>query len=148
MSLVRNPSFETAGPECWAMQRYGTNNGVGSRVTDPRTGSYAWRITTTSYTSGDSTLATHPTCALPATVGKPVTVSVWYKGATARTRIAIYIPNGTGGWKWWAESPTRSGSTGWTQLTWTTPPMTAGQYRIGLMQTAAGTVTFDDVTAQ
>jgi peptidoglycan/xylan/chitin deacetylase (PgdA/CDA1 family) len=149
---VTNPSFDTDAnadgiPDCWTTERDGSNNGVGSRVTGPRTGAYAWNITIGSYSSGDARLISNSRCTIRAEKGKSVTAVVWYKGTTAKPRLAAFIPDGDRGWRLWSSSPTYGTVSGWTKITWTTPPATTSSFRLAVMQTGAGSVTFDDVGA-
>jgi peptidoglycan/xylan/chitin deacetylase (PgdA/CDA1 family) len=129
--------------DCWARTSFGTNTATWSRVAG-RSG-MAEQVTVSGLTSGDRKIISAPTCAVTVTPGRSYTIKAWYKG-TGSARFAGYIPNGSGGWNWWAQSSTHAAASNWTQVTWSTPVIPAGvtSIRFGESIFANGTLAVDD----
>lgn len=153
VQLLKNPSLETdtnkdGVPDCWQRGGFGTNSFRWTRTTDAHSGSWAQRLTITSYSSGDRKLISTQdlgTCAPALTPGHRYRVSAWYK-SDAPPLFKAYTRNSAGGWSWWAQSallPTR-GTYGFAE--WTTPAVPSGALglSVGLVLERVGTLTLDD----
>src|SRR6476620_11598584 len=81
-SLV-NPSLETASgstPSCWTLGGYGTNSYTWTRTTDAHSGTYAEKLSVSSFSSGDRKLVSKQdtgTCAPAAAPGHSYAVKQW-----------------------------------------------------------------------
>jgi peptidoglycan/xylan/chitin deacetylase (PgdA/CDA1 family) len=150
-NMITNPGLETLTnglPECWAAGGYGTNTPTFSVVSPGHSGNNAEQLVMTGYSSGDAKLLPALDtggCSPAGTTGHVYTLSAWYK-STAATQFEVYYRLGTGYWAYWTASPTYAASSGWTQVTWTTPALPAGASGIswGLNIQANGTLTTDD----
>jgi hypothetical protein len=153
--LLKNPSLESdtnndGVPDCWQRGGYGTNSFSWARTPDAHSGSWAQRLTITSYSSGDRKLVSlqdQGTCAPALIPGHRYRVSAWYK-SDAPPLFKAYTRNSSGGWSWWAQSallPTR-GTYGFAE--WTTPAAPSGALglSVGLVLERVGTITVDDFT--
>lgn len=155
--LLKNPSLETDSngdgvPDCWQRGGFGTNAYSWSRTTDAHSGSWAQRVTITSYSNGDRKLISQQdfgVCAPPLTVGHRYRVSAWYK-ANAAPRFKAYYRNASGGWLWWAQSPLQPTRGAYGYAEWTTPPAPSGALAlsVGLALERVGTMTMDDFTLE
>lgn len=145
---IVNPSLEADAnndgvADCWKHDGYGTNTVTWSRVAG-HTGT-AEQMTITSYTNGDRKLLIASNCAVTVAPGRSYTISAWVKGGP-NARFAAYVPNGSGGWNWWAQSSYHPAASNWTQVSWTTPVIPAGVTSItfGESLVGAGTLAVDD----
>jgi peptidoglycan/xylan/chitin deacetylase (PgdA/CDA1 family) len=153
-NLVWNSSFESSSggrPTCFQNGAYGNNTNSVSQVTDGPpfdTGFYAEQLTVSNYVSGDAKILTQQdlgSCAPQLNGGTRYVVSAWYR-STAPTLFILFARNPLGGWSYWTESPLLQASAGWTQATFTTPALPAGDTGIsfGLGLVSNGTLTVDD----
>ena len=153
VNLLRNSSLDadanTDGvADCWQRAGYGTNTFSWSRVVGRGVGS-AEQLTIASLASGDRKLISPLDgggCAPATTPARVYDVSGWYRSG-APVRFVTYTRDAAGTWTFWAQSPFFPASTGWSQATWTTPPVRAGATGIsaGLALNATGSATFDDL---
>jgi peptidoglycan/xylan/chitin deacetylase (PgdA/CDA1 family) len=150
--LLQNPSLETAvgsTPSCWQLGGYGTNTYTWTRTTDAHSGSFAERVSISSYTSGDRKMVSSQdsgTCAPAVTAGRTYTTTAWYK-STVQPYIFVYYRNGAGTWVYWSQSPKLAVASSWTQATWTTPavPSDATNISVGMGISGVGSITMDDL---
>jgi peptidoglycan/xylan/chitin deacetylase (PgdA/CDA1 family) len=154
-NLLQNPGLEQGTsnpPSCWLLGGYGTNTFTWTWTSDAHTGTHAENLNITSYTNGDRKLLTafNGTCSIATQAGRSYTITVWYK-STAKPAIFAFISTTgpTGGYSWLGQSPGQPISSGWTQATWTTPPMPANttNLSVGMGLNTAGSVTMDDFGA-
>lgn len=131
--------------DCWARTSYGTSTASWSRVAGRSGFAEQVTISSLSTTNGDRKLISATNCAVPVTPGRTYTIKAWYKGGPS-ARLVGYVPNGSGGWNWWAQSSTHTTAANWTQVSWTTPVVPAGvtSIRIGESLLAVGTLAVDD----
>ena len=127
---------------------YGSNTVHWQRIRDAHSGSWAERLTMTSYHSGGAELL--PLfdlggCTLPVHVGRTYSLSVWYT-STARSQFSVYYRNADGRWRYWTSSPYFAPAAQWTQAQWQTPAVPAGATGLsyGLSLFSKGTLTTDD----
>jgi hypothetical protein len=135
--------------DCWQRAGYGTNTYSWSRVPG-RNGGSAEQLTIDSLASGDRKLISpldSGGCAPATTPGRVHEVAGWYR-STAPVRFVAYTRDAAGAWTFWAQSPLFPAASGWSQATWTTPPVRAGATAVsaGLALNVVGTATFDDLT--
>jgi hypothetical protein len=135
-------------PDCWQKGGYGTNSYSFTRTSDAHSGGWAEKVQITSWGSGDRKLIMAldgGTCAQAVQPGHQYRLSGWYKG-TAPTNFVVYLRSSSGAWNYWASGPKVPASSAWTQATWTTPAVPAGNAYLsfGLNLTQAGTLTTDD----
>lgn len=149
-NLVTNPSLEQATgsvPTCWLQGGWGTNNRAWSRVSTAQSGSFAHRVTMTSFTDGDAKLLQDFTsaCAPTVTPGQTYVLSAYYTSSVPTPFIGFVRNGATGAWSYWFTSATQPASSTYRQATMTTPPVPAGADRIswGLGLVAAGSLTTD-----
>jgi len=163
-ATVLNPSLETAASPyatkegfaasigeaslCWEQDTYGSNDATYERVRDAHSGRWADQINVTRYSSGDAKVIVAQdigTCSIQVQPGYTYLLSAWYTG-TAPTRLDVFYFNAQGGWGYGASSSFSAPSTGWRQITWTTPPVPVGAERMsfGLALAAVGHLTVDD----
>ncbi len=163
-ATVVNPSLETPATPfatrdgfaagigeaslCWEQDTFGSNDATYARVHDPRSGRWADQITIGHYSSGDAKVIVAQdigTCSIQVQPGYTYDLSAWYKG-TAPTRLDVFYFKQQGGWGYAVSSPFSGPSAGWSQITWTTPPVPAGVERMsfGLALAAVGHLTVDD----
>ncbi|HEX3785682.1 MAG TPA: polysaccharide deacetylase family protein [Pseudonocardiaceae bacterium] len=152
-TTLPNPSLEasTTGdgfPDCFMPAGYGTNTPTWARTTNAHTGSYAQQVSVTGYSDGDAILL--PTFDLgactPAVIpGDSYNLSIWYE-STAITQFALYTRTAGGYWSYWTSGPWLAPASTWTQATFATPAVPAGQVGIsfGLAVIANGSLTTDD----
>jgi peptidoglycan/xylan/chitin deacetylase (PgdA/CDA1 family) len=156
-NLLQNPSLESDRnadglPDCWFLGGYGTNAFNWTRTADAHSGSFAERLDITSYTSGDRKLMTpldplvQGMCAPVAVPGRSYRVSGYFK-STAPVRIVAYTRDAAGAWSFWTKSAFFAASSGWSQASWSTPPVPAGvtALSVGLALSSVGSATFDDL---
>ncbi len=155
-NLLQNAGLESGSgntPTCWALGGYGTNTFTWTWTSDAHTGSHAENLNITAYTNGDRKLlaAFNGSCSIATAAGRQYTISVWYKSTARPVIFAFSSTTGpTGAYNFLAQSPMQSIASGWTQATWTTPPMPAGttNLSVGMGLTGqAGSVTMDDFGA-
>jgi hypothetical protein len=77
-------------------------------------------------------------CGTPVTPARAYTIAAWYQ-ATSMTRPIVYTYNRAVGWKKWFTGDPYSGSTSWSKIESTTPPVPAGTEQIGLGFAVDGT---------
>jgi len=92
---IVNPSLEqdvdrNDVPDCFTTAGWGTNTATFGRVRQPKTGTWAERLTITSYTDGDRKLipTMAPGCAPSVTPGQRYTASVWFKSTVWSVLVA------------------------------------------------------------
>jgi hypothetical protein len=101
--VIQNPSFETptgatAVPTCWQQGSAGTNTATWSHTSDAHTGSYAQKVTISSYTSGDRKIVQTQdsgACAPAITAGHSYQIGEWFKG-TGKIAFTIFTRNAAG----------------------------------------------------
>jgi hypothetical protein len=102
----------------------------------------------TSHTAGTAKLVPRfdlGQCSLQVAPGRTYQVSAWYK-SDVPVFFTVYRRNPIGQWNYWAQSPRRPPSRGWTRATWTTPavPSAAVAVSFGLTMDSVGTLITDD----
>jgi Polysaccharide deacetylase len=133
VNALANPQLTTpdgtgANPYCWAQEGYGTNTPEWSwSPTGGQTGGEE-TINMTSLSSGDAKL-TQPfdsgNCSPTVVPGYTYNISSYYE-STAPVFITVYLRSTSGTWSYWTQSPNFAAASGWTDATWTTPPIPAG----------------------
>ena len=151
--LPENPSLEDDAnangvPDCWTIGSSGVNTYEAARTTDAHSGSYAERVSISSFESGDKRLITTQDlgqCAPPAAPTHTYNVSGWYKGEGTMRWVA-YLRNGQGGWSFWAQGPVLAPTTEYTASSWKTPqvPSWATAISVGISLRSVGSFTADD----
>jgi hypothetical protein len=152
---VPNPSLERAGssravPACWHRAGRGANSYAFARTRNAHRGTWAERLTVTSYRSGNRHLAINRSgrCAPQAVPGARYRLGAWYR-SSARTHWALSVRDAaTKRWRSWPTSGSATRSRTWARATLTTPPVPAGVDRIsfGLALRSRGVVTVDDLS--
>ena len=130
-NLLQNPSLETVSngsfPDCWQLGGY-DSVGTGTVTSDAHSGSSAAKVSITSYSGGDERLLSKEDlggCAPSPQAGHSYAFSTWYH-LDSPVRLVAYLRGQSGAWDFWAQSPTFfPASSGYTQATWTTPPVPA-----------------------
>ena len=154
-NLLQNPGLEQGSgniPTCWVLAGYGTNTFAWTWTSDVHSGSHAENLNITSYTNGDRKLlnAFNGTCSIATQAGRVYTITVWYT-STARSVIFAFLSTtgATGVYNYLAQSPQQQIAPGWSQASWTTPPMPTGatNLSIGMGENGPGSVTMDDFGA-
>lgn len=146
-----DPSLESgtgALPECWTRAGYGQNAATVTRVPDGHAGQLAVQLDMSAWTSGDVKLLSSwdtGTCAPAVQPGVTYTLSASYH-ATAPPRLVAFYENTAGAWQYFAKSAPLTPATGYTQASWTTPPLPADAIRIsvGMLLGQVGSTTVDD----
>ena len=132
-------------PACFQAGRYGTNHATFryQRRAGPG-GTGAEVISLTQRKSGTAQIV--PTmdlgaCAPAATAGRRYTLGAWYK-SSGPVVFNTYLRTATGSWAFWTSSPPLAASRGWTQGTWTAPPVPSGATAVsfGLALNSDGTL--------
>ncbi|MGD0274328.1 MAG: polysaccharide deacetylase family protein, partial [Gaiellaceae bacterium] len=153
-NLLQNPSFEidtnTDGvPDCWTPSQWGANDGSWTEITSDHTPGTAIKGVITSWTSGERRFMVDRSsqCAPPVTPGHSYHVTGWYKG-TLPPYLAVFWDDGSGSFSLGsADSPDFPVSSGWHEISWTTPPAPAGATALSIALTIAGAtgdITIDD----
>jgi peptidoglycan/xylan/chitin deacetylase (PgdA/CDA1 family) len=150
---VANASLEAdangdATPDCFAGSGTGKSTVAYTRVTDAHTGTYAERMTVSSYKNGVrrfESVKDAGTCATAVASGRSYTLGLWYK-STAALPLTVSYRSSTGTWVSWVTSPSAPASPTWTQLTFRTPAIPAGATHLsfGVTVSSNATVTLDD----
>ncbi len=130
-NLLQNPSLETVSngtfPDCWQLGGY-NSVGTGTVTSDAHSGSNAANVSITSYSGGDERLLSKEDlggCAPTPQAGHSYTFSTWYH-SDSPVRLVAYLRGQSGAWDFWAQSPNFfPASSGYTQASWTTPPVPA-----------------------
>ncbi len=150
---LESPSSRSGStvPDCWSLGGAGTTTATGTSTSDAHSGSWAYRIDLSAFSSGaDKKIYSRQdlgACAPGASPGEVYQLSAWYK-TNAQSRFVAYYRNGSGGWTWWAQQasnlPTASSS--YRQATWTLPAIPAGATAISVAMSirSVGFVTVDD----
>ena len=150
---VNNPSLEstdpsTGFPTCFQPGGWGSNTAAWAVVSPGHTGSVAEQLTLTNYVNGDAKLL--PTldlgaCSPTVTPGTSYDLGVWYQ-STGTTQFALYYRDSSGAWYYWTSSPWFAAATGWTQASYTTPPVPTNAVGItfGFALISNGTLVTDD----
>ncbi|HET9676684.1 MAG TPA: Ig-like domain-containing protein, partial [Solirubrobacterales bacterium] len=152
--LPENPSLEEDAnangvPDCWTIGTTGVNTFEANRTADAHSGSWAERVSISSFESGDKRLITTQDlgqCAPTATPTHTYTASGYLKGEGTMRWVA-YLRNGQGGWSFWAQSPLLTpSSTEYTAASWKTPqvPSWATAISFGISLRSVGSFTADD----
>ena len=154
-NLLQNPSLETDAngdqvPDCWQRGGYGTNSATFTLTSDAFDGVRAQNVTITSFTSGGRRLVSAQdtgACAPAVTPGRSYTMTVHYK-SNVQPKFSVYYRNTSGAWVWFAESSFLPTSAGYTEGTYTSPPMPSGAtaISIGLSIFGTGSLTSDAYT--
>jgi peptidoglycan/xylan/chitin deacetylase (PgdA/CDA1 family) len=181
LNLVQNPSLEqfrgvsiapngtttTDGKEPICFQQAGANvNGTTatwSLTSDAHSGSYAEKVSVSSWTSGDRKLVlsqrgAESNCLAAVTPGKTYSLWVWYKGnfpdtgpGATKVSIATYYRTGPGNnptWNYWQSGSlmASTGGSSWNAAYFVTAPLPSNATAIswGLAITGVGTITTDD----
>jgi peptidoglycan/xylan/chitin deacetylase (PgdA/CDA1 family) len=148
---IVNPSLEqdvdrNDVPDCFTTAGWGTNTATFGRVRQPKTGTWAERLTITSYTDGDRKLipTMAPGCAPSVTPGQRYTASVWFK-STVWSVMVVYVLR-PGGWEYWTQGPSLAPTTGYRQSALDLPPVPADGTAVTFGQTieSNGTIVTDD----
>jgi hypothetical protein len=152
---LQNASLEkgstgSGAPNCFQADGYGANTYAFARTTDAHTGTYAEKLTVSTFSSGDRKLMTaldQGTCAPAISGGHTYTVGAWYK-SNASPAIILFYRTANGTWTYWTSSPAFSATSAYTLARWTTPPApsqaVAVSFGLGLVTT--GSITTDDYT--
>ena len=152
-TTLPNPSLEasTTGdgfPDCFMPAGYGTNTPTWTRTTNAHTGTAAEQVSVTGYSDGDAELL--PTfdmgsCTPTVIPGDTYTLSIWYE-STAITQFSMYTRTAGGYWSYLTSGPWLAPASTWTQATFTTAAIPAGQVGLsfGLALIANGSLTTDD----
>jgi peptidoglycan/xylan/chitin deacetylase (PgdA/CDA1 family) len=151
INLLQNASLETASgttPTCWLLGGFGTNTFSWTRTSDAHSGAFAERLDMTSWTSGDRKLVSSQDsglCAPAATAGHTYTVTAHYK-SNVQPRFFAYYRSATGVWTFWSSATVSASPSGWTQASWSTPPVPSGatHLSVGMGLSDAGSLTMDD----
>lgn len=154
-NMLANASLETdtsgtTTPDCWQQGGTGTNSYTWARTSSAHTGNWAESLTVTAYTTGDRKLVTTQganACSPRVTPGSTYRLGVWYQSTQVTHIVAFYL-NSSGTWVYWTQSPAFAASAGWSQASWTTPPIPAGATALSFGQNlaAVGTLVTDDYT--
>ncbi|QWZ09551.1 hypothetical protein KRR39_07305 [Nocardioides panacis] len=152
-TTILNRSLEQAGqtaaPDCWRQDGYGTNSSRFARTSDAHSGSWAGNVTISSYTSGARRLVVDRAdrCSLNVTPGQRYTVSGWSK-LTGTAQWVLFTRNATtGAWSWQESGTFAPASNGWSHSAYTSKPIPAGVDRVsfGLALQSKGSLTVDDM---
>jgi peptidoglycan/xylan/chitin deacetylase (PgdA/CDA1 family) len=151
-NMIQNPSLELDSnadgiPDCWQHGGSGSNTATYTLVGNAADGAVAQEIDITSFSSGARRLVTRQdlgTCAPPAFPGHTYTVGAQYISNTP-PRYTIYYRTTTGGWIFFAQSPTLPTSSTYVTGTYTTPPLPTGAtaLSVGLSIYDVGSITTD-----
>jgi hypothetical protein len=151
--LVSNPSLESNDSgggvaECFQLGGYGVNNRATARTADAHTGLVGVQLSVSGYVSGDAKVLTRMdggSCTPALNAGTRYRISAWYKSSAA-TQFVLYVRDALGDWSYWSTSAPLAAAGDWTQATWMTPPLPAGDTGIsfGLSLATNGTLTTDD----
>ncbi|WP_053660495.1 galactose oxidase-like domain-containing protein [Streptomyces sp. MMG1121] len=153
-NLIKNPGFETAGPDdmpyCWEKSGWGDNDFGFETTSDAHSGARAMKVTLTRRTDGDrKAMITESTdCAPVVTVGKQYDLGLWYKTTTPDANITLFRHDASAGWQYWTDVKTLDMASAWTRATVRTPEVPAGTDRItwGVSVYGTGSATTDDYT--
>jgi peptidoglycan/xylan/chitin deacetylase (PgdA/CDA1 family) len=151
--LPENPSLEEDAngngvPDCWTIGSSGITSYEAARTTDAHSGSYAERVSISSFGSGDKRLITTQDlgqCAPAASPTHTYNASAFYKGEGTMRWVA-YLRNGQGGWSFWSQGPLLANATEYTATSWKTPqvPSWATAISVGISLRSVGSFTADD----
>ncbi len=130
------------------MGSYLSNTATWSQVPTAHSGSYGAQLNVSNFVSGDAKILTQMDlgqCSPTVTSGNRYQLSAWYQ-SSAPTVMELYVRNPSGGWSYWTQSPTLPASSGWSQVTFMSPPLPSGDTGLsfGLALTSNGTLTVDD----
>ena len=152
-ALIQNASLENdqngdGVPDCWTVGGSGTNTFTSGISNDEHTGSFAEKISISSFSSGDRRLQTAQDlgqCAPPATPGDSYTASAFLKGSGTYRWVSYYRTE-QGAWVYWTQSPVISPSSSYVQSSWKTPAVPAGAtaLSVGISLRSTGSFTADD----
>ena len=153
-NMLQNPSLEQGTsnpPSCWLLGGYGTNTFTWAWTADAHTGTHGENLNISAWTNGDRKLLTafSSACSPAVIPGHTYTVSGWYKSSGRGPVFMAFstTSGGNGAYSFLAQSPVLANAAGWTQASWSTPPIPAGvtNLSIGMGITGgAGSVTMDD----
>lgn len=147
--LLVNASLETGAPstapDCW---RFGAaSDEQWSRSTDAYHGTWAQYVTAAADPVKARLLSGQDmgTCAVPAAPGERFELRARVRGSAHSVPVAYYRTR-LGEWVTWTNGKTRSPSSTWTDVEWTTPrvPEDATAISVGLALVTAGDALFDD----
>jgi hypothetical protein len=149
---VTNPSLEQATngvPSCWQPNGWGTNTHTFARTTDAHSGTYAEKVSISSYSSGAQRLAVQmgtSGCAPDVSTGHRYSLSGWYKTSGKVQWVGWYLSKSTGSWVFWFNGATVGKTSTWAQSRYTTAavPSDAARLSFGLSLQSIGTLTVDD----
>jgi peptidoglycan/xylan/chitin deacetylase (PgdA/CDA1 family)/endo-1,4-beta-D-glucanase Y len=146
-NLLRNPSFtavDGAGaPRCWER----TGGTSWSRPLGPH--GRAEQVTSSGAPDGYAALAQpqdQGECAAGVYPGLRLTMSLAYR-STSRPRLAVWVRNDAGGWRFWRSGPTLAPTRVFRRATWVLPsiPAHVSAVSVGVTQAGEGRVAVDDV---
>ncbi|ANP49123.1 hypothetical protein J2Z21_002279 [Streptomyces griseochromogenes] len=155
-NLVKNPGFESAGPDdmpyCWEKSGWGDNDFGFETTSDAHSGAKAMKVTLTRRVDGDrKALITESTdCAPVVSAGRQYDLGLWYKTTTPDAGITLFRHDATAGWQYWTDLKTLDMASAWTRATVRTPEVPAGTDRItwGVSVYGTGSATTDDYTME
>lgn len=151
-NLVKNPGFETAGPDdmpfCWEKSGWGDNDFTFETTDDAHSGAKAMKVSLTRRAEGDrkALITESAQCAPVVAEGRQYDLSLWYRSTTPDANITLFRHDKTAGWQYWTDLKTMEMQGSWTEATVRTPEVPAGTDRItwGVSVYGTGSVTTDD----
>ena len=156
---VKNSSFETDSnndgmADCWLRGGYGSSTVTFQRTSDAHSGAWGQKLTVSGYSTGDRKIVqpldagqSGGGCAPTVTAGSAYRLSTWYR-SDAQPVMFVYLRDSSGIWRWWISTFQYPTAAGWTQVTYTTPPIPAGSTAIsfGLGLISNGSLVVDDAS--
>ena len=132
-NMLQNPSLEQGTsnpPSCWLLGGFGTNTVTWTWTADAHTGTHGENLNISAWTNGDRKLLTafSSACSPAVIPGHTYTISGWYK-SSGRGPVFMAFSTTTGGngaYSFLAQSAQLANAAGWTQASWSTPPIPAG----------------------
>ncbi|GGJ08998.1 galactose oxidase-like domain-containing protein [Streptomyces brasiliensis] len=155
-NLIKNASFETAGPDdmpyCWEKSGWGDNDFGFETTADAHSGTRAMKVTLTRRVDGDrkALITESAECAPVVSAGKQYDLSLWYKSTTPDTSVTLFRHDATAGWQYWTDLKTLDMAASWTRASVRTPEVPAGTDRItwGVSVYGTGSATTDDYSME
>jgi large repetitive protein len=148
--VLQNASLESGsgnGADCWDAATSGKSTASFARVPDAHSGSFAERITVSSYRNGGTTFVSRAdsTCGIAGIPGRAYRIGLWAKG-TGSIRLTATYRNSSGSWVSWTSGPATAATSSWTQTQYTTPalPADATLLSFGVSVESNAVVTVDD----